>query len=593
MWGSVLGSNRTTRRALLAVALVMANFLAAPQAAYAASVAVDGSTVFYRASPGEANAVTVEGSPQGISFTDTGATVAAGPGCIQVSANTVFCLTGVDQPVSVDLGDMDDRFGRCAGFCFGPSARFSINAGPGNDVITIPSGVGGSIDGGPGNDVLTGGDGGDAIEGGDGDDVLDSGGGRPVFPQDSLSGGAGNDVLRFHTRSGFISGGAGTDVADYSWATFPFTIRLGGFSGPNFDFQLQFISDDVENATGGSSDDTIIGSSAANVLDGGPGADTIDAGAGDDVIRAHDGIRDVIICGDGVDLVTPDPIDDIASDCEFVDLLDTTPPTVTCPADIVTSTDPGQAGAIVSFAATATDNVSSPTITYSRAPGSVFAVGTTPVTATATDAAGNSATCSFTITVEDRESPTITCPANITVFARIGEFDQVVIYLPPTASDNVGVVSLLSTPPSNSTFPVGTTSVVATAADAAGNSASCSFTITVRLALPIDIKPGSSVNSINLVARGTIPVAILAAGAFDPRALDQTSLRFGPTGSEASPLRCVVEDVNGDGRADLLCHFETLAAEFRATDTMGTISGLTSAGTGATGSDFIRIVPPQ
>jgi hypothetical protein len=92
--------------------LVIASMVAEPHGAYAASAAVVGSTVVYTASPGEANAITVEGDPQGISFTDTGATIVAGPGCIQVSANRVFCSSGVDQLVTVDLGDMDDRFSR-------------------------------------------------------------------------------------------------------------------------------------------------------------------------------------------------------------------------------------------------------------------------------------------------------------------------------------------------------------------------------------------------------------------------------------------------------------------------------------------------
>ncbi len=46
--------------------------------------------------------------------------------------------------------------------------------------------------------------------------------------------------------------------------------------------------------------------------------------------------------------------------------------------------------------------------------GSFFPVGTTTVTSTATDGAGNTATCSFTVRVNDTQAPVITCPANIT-----------------------------------------------------------------------------------------------------------------------------------------------------------------------------------
>ena len=79
---------------------------------------------------------------------------------------------------------------------------------------------------------------------------------------------------------------------------------------------------------------------------------------------------------------------------------DATPPTLTVPADVVVdATDP--AGASVTFAATATDAIDpSPTVQCAPASGTEFAVGTTTVTCTATDASGNAATASFTVHVE-------------------------------------------------------------------------------------------------------------------------------------------------------------------------------------------------
>jgi hypothetical protein len=57
---------------------------------------------------------------------------------------------------------------------------------------------------------------------------------------------------------------------------------------------------------------------------------------------------------------------------------------------------------------TATDNcTASVTITVQPASGSFFPVGVTTVNATATDASGNSSTCSFTVTVNDVEPPVI------------------------------------------------------------------------------------------------------------------------------------------------------------------------------------------
>src|SRR5204863_10135771 len=48
------------------------------------------------------------------------------------------------------------------------------------------------------------------------------------------------------------------------------------------------------------------------------------------------------------------------------------------------------------------------------ASGSLFPVGVTTNTFVVSDAAGNTAACSFTVTVLDNQAPVIVCPANIT-----------------------------------------------------------------------------------------------------------------------------------------------------------------------------------
>ncbi|HEY9171019.1 MAG TPA: PA14 domain-containing protein, partial [Verrucomicrobiae bacterium] len=80
-----------------------------------------------------------------------------------------------------------------------------------------------------------------------------------------------------------------------------------------------------------------------------------------------------------------------------VKVQDTTAPAITCPADIyvacaVDSLVP------VNFSVTATDAVdASPTVTCTPPSGSGFSVGETVVTCTATDASGNTASCSFKV----------------------------------------------------------------------------------------------------------------------------------------------------------------------------------------------------
>lgn len=95
--------------------------------------------------------------------------------------------------------------------------------------------------------------------------------------------------------------------------------------------------------------------------------------------------------------------------CSFkVTVNDTTKPVINCPANISVFNDPGVCGAVVRFTPTATDNCSGVVITSSPASGSLFPVGTTTVTSTATDAAGNKSTCSFSVKVTDNEPPVIT-----------------------------------------------------------------------------------------------------------------------------------------------------------------------------------------
>jgi hypothetical protein len=127
---------------------------------------------------------------------------------------------------------------------------------------------------------------------------------------------------------------------------------------------------------------------------------------------------------------------------------------------------------------TAGDNCGAVTVT-SNAPAQ-FVVGTNVVTWTATDSGGNATTCQQWVIVRDTQPPTITCPPDVIVTAASGQTNAVVNYPSPTASDNCDATPGVScAPPSGSTFPVGVTTATCAARDAAGNSASCAFTITV------------------------------------------------------------------------------------------------------------------
>ena len=106
--------------------------------------------------------------------------------------------------------------------------------------------------------------------------------------------------------------------------------------------------------------------------------------------------------------------------------------------------------------------------------------------------------CAFTVTVNDTQPPSITCPANMTAVtnqvctAPGGATCQVVTFPAPIAADNCPGVVVVCNPPSGSCFPTGTTTVTCTATDASGNTATCSFTVTTfDVALQDDSNPST------------------------------------------------------------------------------------------------------
>jgi parallel beta-helix repeat protein len=162
------------------------------------------------------------------------------------------------------------------------------------------------------------------------------------------------------------------------------------------------------------------------------------------------------------------------------------PLTVTCPADINASVDAGACGATVNFAATASAGEPTPiTITYKIGTTTItsphfFDVGTTAVDVTAENICGT-VTCSFDVIVTDDEDPVITCPGNITQTADAGFCSTTVTYTAPVGTDNCpgATTTQIAGLPSGATYPVGVTTNTFKVTDAYGNTAQCSFTVTV------------------------------------------------------------------------------------------------------------------
>jgi len=175
--------------------------------------------------------------------------------------------------------------------------------------------------------------------------------------------------------------------------------------------------------------------------------------------------------------------------CSFVVTVEdnTVPEIVNCPDNVSVSTgsESTTCDAFVEWTEpTATDNCST-TFTWNQShlSGAQFSVGTTLVIYQVKDEANNaSAFCSFMVTVIDATPPSITCPSDVTV--QTGEENpncsQIATWDPAIVSDNCGSTMLDADHTSGDVFNVGSTPVIYSVTDGAGNISNCSFNVIVQ-----------------------------------------------------------------------------------------------------------------
>jgi hypothetical protein len=275
--------------------------------------------------------------------------------CVAVDVHHVRCAPREAASLSVEAGDGDDRVTVDGGV--------SVSGGAGDDVLIATGAADAALSGGPGDDRVTGGPGADSLSGGDGDDQLDGGAGN-----DRLVGGAGRDAL---------SGGAGSDTFTLTGAELGDGETLDGGPGGNdvtvadpgqplwIDLASRRIASPrgitllsgIENASASGLRPWLFGDDGPNVLTlsgtghadgrggddrladhgrpaslapstatllGGPGDDdlaglvgtTLDGGAGDDHLGGVLRAAPHLSCGDGVDVISGLEATARPADCE-------------------------------------------------------------------------------------------------------------------------------------------------------------------------------------------------------------------------------------------------------------------------------------
>ncbi|GMU09491.1 hypothetical protein ASNO1_57450 [Corallococcus caeni] len=124
-------------------------------------------------------------------------------------------------------------------------------------------------------------------------------------------------------------------------------------------------------------------------------------------------------------------------------------------------------------------------VTYSPENGSVLPLGTTRVTMTAKDSAGNVSTCAFPVTIRDGQAPTRACKVSEVRVEAEGPQGAHAYWPDPTPTDSISSqVSVKSSHASGDLFPLGLTRVEVISTDESGNSTPCEIQVRVRDSRP-------------------------------------------------------------------------------------------------------------
>ncbi|XP_070562470.1 fibroblast growth factor receptor 2-like [Ptychodera flava] len=178
-----------------------------------------------------------------------------------------------------------------------------------------------------------------------------------------------------------------------------------------------------------------------------------------------------------------------------------------CP-DNITMPSARKSSVVVDWKAlNVTDNAGPPTVTSNYMAGSEFNIGITTVMINVSDGVNN-AFCSFTVNVEDTEAPEISCPPDMKFYVEENSDVTVVNWTTPKVNDNSDNISVSSTFSPGDSVSIGEYFVIYIASDPSGNTASCSFSMSVVEA------PSAKNRLITLLSVTAVFISLIAASVF-------------------------------------------------------------------------------
>ncbi|XP_038072761.1 uncharacterized protein LOC119741140 isoform X2 [Patiria miniata] len=231
---------------------------------------------------------------------------------------------------------------------------------------------------------------------------------------------------------------------------------------------------------------------------------------------------------------------------------------ISCPADSFNTTAPSQNSTAVYWREPSfSDNVGITSNVNTHSPGDVFIFGNTTVTYTISDEAGNMNNCSFVVTVEDIEDPTVSnCPTDRVNGTDPSLSSSLVYWQEPIFFDNVAVAGDENTHDPGDVFPLGNTTVTYTATDGSGNRVNCSFVVTVE---DTEAPLFSSCSSITVAVdpgQATSTLQWMLPEASDNVAVTMNSSTYQPDDSlplGRTPVAYIVYDAAGNNAT---CNFD-------------------------------------